>query len=127
MRINKIMPYAFPVIVIGLCVFYYFVNPFFETFPIKCIWHEITGTQCPACGFQRFFYALLHGNFLEALSYNYFLVVLLPYAILAILASWYNFNHVFDKLSVLVYHRYTLKAYVYLFFIWWVVRNFLKI
>lgn len=124
-EVDKIMRYAFPLIVLIIVAFYYFVNPTLEAFPIRCVWHELTGTQCPSCGLQRAMYALTHARFMEALSYNYFFVVSIPYALLAVLVSWYNFNNVFDRLKFFVYHSYTLKAYATLFFLWWVVRNIL--
>ena len=126
-RVDKVMPYALPLIVLVIVAFYYFVNPLIGSFPIKCVWHDLTGTQCPACGFQRAVHSLSHGRILEALSYNYFFVISIPYAVLAILATWYNYNHVFDGLRNFVYHRYTLKTYVVIFFFWWIVRNIFNI
>lgn len=126
-RVDKIMPYALPVIVLVIVVFYYLVNPLIDTFPIKCIWHELTGTQCPACGFQRAVHALTHGKILEALSFNYFFVISVPYAALAILATWYNRNHVFDGIRKIIFHRYTLYYYIAAYFLWWIVRNILDI
>lgn len=122
-RIDRIMSCAFPVIVLLLCLLYYFVNPLSTSFGVKCIWKVLTGTQCPACGVQRALHFLLHGNIIKALSYNYFFIISIPYAILAILASWYNYNHIFDKLRNIVYCGKTLKVYIVLFFIWWIVRN----
>ena len=126
-RIGKIMPFAFPVIVVLLCVTYYFVNPSVQSHVIKCPWFFCTGTLCPACGSQRALHALVHGHILEALSYNYFFVISIPYALVAVLVSWYNFNHCFDRLKALAFHRYTLYAYVVLFFAWWILRNILHI
>ena len=78
-RVDKIMPYAFPVIVMVIVGFYYFVNPLIGSFPIKCVWLDLTGTQCPACGFQRAVHSLSHGKVLEALRYNYFFIISIPY------------------------------------------------
>lgn len=122
-RIDRIMPYAFPVLVIALVAFYYFVNPCVSSFHIKCIWKDMTGTQCPACGMQRALYALSHGHVLQALRYNYFFIVSVPYAFLAVLVSWYNHNGIFERLKVYVFHRNTLRAYVFVYFFWWIARN----
>lgn len=124
-RVDKIMSIVFPLVVLSIITIYYFVNPVMKSFPISCIWKDLTGTQCPACGAQRALHAVTHGNFAEALSYNYFFILSIPYAFLAILVSWYNYNHVFDKLKTYVFHRYALKAYVYLYFGWWILRNVL--
>lgn len=122
-RIDRIMPYALPIIIILLCLLYYFVNPLSDSFSVKCIWKELTGTQCPACGVQRALHSLLHGDFIKALRYNYFFVISVPYTVMAILASWYNYNHIFDKLRNFVYSSKILKVYISIYFIWWIVRN----
>lgn len=121
------MPYTFPLLLVGIVIFYYFVNPSMKLFPIKCVWHLLTGTDCPSCGMQRALHALTHGNLKEALNYNYFFVISIPYAALAIIATWYNYNHVFDGLRNFVYHRYTLKTYIVIYFFWWIVRNIFNI
>lgn len=126
-RTDKIMGIIFPMVILSLVIIYYFVNPHVTSFPIKCVWKVLTGTDCPACGAQRALHALSHGNFTEALSYNYFFILSVPYAFLAILVSWYNYNDVFGKLKEIVFHRYTLKVYVYLYFGWWIMRNVLSI
>ncbi|MBR1838625.1 MAG: DUF2752 domain-containing protein [Bacteroidaceae bacterium] len=117
------MPYVFPMFVLGVLVLYCLVDPLQSHFPIQCPWHLLTGTQCPGCGFQRALFALLHGQWYGALRYNYFFVFSLPYALMAILATWYNYHHIFDSLRTFVYHRVTMRVYVVLFFAWWVIRN----
>ena len=124
-KVDKIMTYAFPVILILLGAFYYFVNPNIQSFPIQCPWRMLTGTQCPSCGFQRALNALAHGHVCQALSYNYFFILSIPYALIAVLVSWYNFNHRLDGLKRIAFHPTTLKAYVILFFAWWIARNLL--
>ena len=125
--IDKIMPYVLPVFIVIMGVFYYLVNPVMQHYPLKCIWKVLTGTQCPACGFQRAVYALVHGNYWEALSYNYFFVISIPLAFTAVLAEWYNYHHKLDFLHDFLHNQYTLKSYVVLYFAWWVIRNFLNI
>lgn len=124
-RIDKIMPYAFPVIVLFLCVTYYFVNPSSTSHLIQCPWRMCTGTLCPACGSQRALHAIMHGHLLEALRYNYFFVISIPYALVAVLVSWYNVNHSLDWLKRLAFHPYVLYAYIVAFMAWWILRNLL--
>ena len=126
-KIDKIMPYVFPLIIIGIFILYYLVNPLCHNFPIQCPWRLLTNTQCPACGFQRALHALMHGEFQKALSYNYLFILFIPYAIMAIISTWYNYHHVFDKLNKFVYHHYTLRCYVVIYFGWWIIRNILNI
>lgn len=121
------MPCLFPLLILGLMVLYYYIDPFAQSFPVKCYWKVLTDTDCPSCGIQRAIYCLAHGNFLEALSYNYFFVLSIPYALSAVVATWYNFKGRFDGLKRFVFHHLTLRVYVVLFFLWWVIRNVLNI
>jgi hypothetical protein len=43
-----------------------------------CLFHRLTGLDCPACGSLRALHALLHGDFIAALHFNAFLVLSLP-------------------------------------------------
>ena len=126
-KVDKIMPYALPVILLLLGIFYFFVNPSASGHPIQCPWRVFTGTSCPACGSQRALNALVHGDCLQALRYNYFFILSIPYALVAVLVSWYNRGHRLDGLKRIAFHPVTLKAYVALFFIWWIGRNLLNI
>ena len=82
-----------------------------------------TGYQCPACGFQRAMHQLLHLNIQGAFSYNPFLVISLPYALLMAFVTWFVRKDKFQKLRRFCYHPITVKIYVVLFVTWWIVRN----
>ncbi|MBQ1747995.1 MAG: DUF2752 domain-containing protein [Bacteroidales bacterium] len=89
----------------------------------------LTGFDCPSCGAQRAIHAFLHGRFLEALSYNLFFIVAIPF----LLATAYAVVMVRRpepsdftlRLYDFVTSRYTLYSYVAVYIIWWVVRNIL--
>jgi hypothetical protein len=56
-----------------------------------CLFHRMTGLNCPGCGMTRAAYAVLHGNFGEAFRLNPMGMVLLPAALLGLgleLAGW---------------------------------------
>ncbi len=122
-NVNKIMPYVFPFLTMGVFILYYFVNPLQSDYPIQCPWYLLTRTQCPACGFQRALNTIMHGELYHALRYNYFFIFSIPYILLVIVATWYNYHHVFDRLRAFVYHRITLRTYIVLYFAWWIIRN----
>lgn len=126
-RIDRTMPYAIPVLLVLLGIFYYLVNPLTDKFPVRCVWLSLTGTTCPACGMQRAAHELVHGHLLAALRYNYFFLISVPYAVAVVLATWYNWHHSLDRLRAWCFHRYTLWAYVSLYFLWWVGRNVLGV
>ena len=55
-------------------------------FPI-CLFHRLTGLDCPGCGATRALHHLLHGEVMTALHFNAFLILSLP--LFAGLGSWY--------------------------------------
>jgi len=46
--------------------FVYFFNPSTHGFYPACLFHQLTGLNCPGCGSTRALYALLHGHFQAA-------------------------------------------------------------
>lgn len=108
-------------------VYLYFINPTYFAFAPKCIVKLTTGLSCPGCGIQRFTHAALHGHWAEAIHYNYFLALSLPYAAL-LLAGWVMpVSPIKHKLEAVTHHRYAIWAYVATFFVWFIIRNILKI
>ena len=69
--------------VAGLClaVFLLYSFPPAETrFYPRCIFHVVTGLECPGCGSLRAAHSVLHGDFATAFRLNPLLFVLLPLA-----------------------------------------------
>ena len=65
---------------LGAGVVLYFFNPSTHGFYPICLFHQLTGLNCPGCGGTRSAYALLHGNVALALKDNALFVVLLAAA-----------------------------------------------
>jgi hypothetical protein len=61
---------------IGAGAVVFFFNPGTHGFYPVCLFHELTGLNCPGCGGTRSLYALLHGHFQAALKDNAFFVLL---------------------------------------------------
>lgn len=61
----------------------FFFNPSTHGFYPVCLFHSLTGLNCPGCGMTRALYALLHGNVRVALKDNALFVLTL-----AALAVW---------------------------------------
>jgi hypothetical protein len=56
----------------------YLVNPIECAWLPPCMFHKMTGLNCPGCGMTRATYELLHGHFLAALHLNALFVLALP-------------------------------------------------
>jgi hypothetical protein len=69
------------VVAIGVGAVVFFFNPGTHGFYPVCLFHALTGWNCPGCGGTRSLYALLHGNFWLALKDNALFVVLLATAV----------------------------------------------
>ncbi len=108
-----------------LCVYFWF-DPVEEGrfFP-KCPVYFLTGLQCPSCGSQRAFHALLHGEFLAALRYNYFIVFGVPFFTLLIISSIFR-----SKFAAIYDFLFSFKGatvYLTVYLVWFVVRNCLSL
>jgi hypothetical protein len=68
---------------IGVGATVFFFNPGTHGFYPVCMFHALTGLNCPGCGATRALYALLHGNLRPALKDNALFV-----ASLAALTFW---------------------------------------
>lgn len=58
---------------------------------IPCVFHLITGLQCPGCGISRMFFALLALDFAGAFQQNMLVFCLLPFALVLYLYKTWRF------------------------------------
>lgn len=65
------------VVVLGISGLHFF-PPGRSGFYPPCIFHRVTGLDCPGCGATRAVYSLLHGQFALAWHQNAILVLLAP-------------------------------------------------
>ncbi len=105
----------------ALAAVYYFVDPASAVWAPKCPFRLLTGLDCPACGSQRALHAVLHGAWAEAMVFNPFLVVSLPYLALV---AFTTLRPPGEK-SVLKYiqHPVTVRVYLAAVIGWWILRN----
>ena len=64
--------------VVPVLALLYFIAPDGNAFYPHCIFHSLTGLNCPFCGGTRAAHQLLHGNFAAAFALNPLLVVGVP-------------------------------------------------
>lgn len=131
LKSSKIWMWIIPVALVAAGIFYYFFDPSKSSYAPKCVMKAITGYQCPGCGFQRAAHAFLHGNIAEAVSYNLFFIIAIPYLLVLLYSSLMmhaqNPSRTTVKLYDLATSRYAIFSYIAIYLIWWVVRNILGI
>ena len=77
-----------PLLVIVGVIILYFYNPV-DGLPIMpCLFHMVTGLDCIGCGLTRSVHALVHGDFLSALSHNLVMPFWLLLPAYALLGEW---------------------------------------
>ena len=111
------------VITIAIAV-YYSVNPEGVWWFPKCKLYQFTGLKCPICGLQRAIHQFLHGNFLAAFQYNWFLPFSAIYWGVVLLVAYCRHNKQGNEPQISgidltrMFYFYCLLAVV-----WMVIRN----
>ena len=122
-----ILIFIFIVLFAIIITVYYNYSPTDNYWFPPCLFKKCTGLCCPGCGIQRAVHSILNGNWAEALSYNYFFVISIPYAINLSVAFVLQKNHRCSRLSELLAHRFFARIYVCCFFFWFIIRNIIGI
>ncbi|MBR5655329.1 MAG: DUF2752 domain-containing protein [Prevotella sp.] len=89
----------------------------------KCPVKLLTGLQCPGCGFQRAAHALMHGDVLGALRFNWFLLYAVPYLLVLIAERYFLRGKWQLKIRQWAEDNRVIWSYVVVYFVWFVVRN----
>ena len=122
---------AIGISIAGILFLYYRFDPAENILFPKCIFHTVTGLECPGCGSQRAFHQLLSGNIAEALKYNALTVAAIPYLFLwAILYLWEALTknvksreHI-RHISNTLYRGRAVYIILFVVIIFWITRNF---
>lgn len=111
-------------VMLGVMALFYLLDPEQSQLMPKCAFKLLTGLDCPSCGSQRALHALLHGRMADALSFNPFLVLSIPYLI-AVMWGYAKAIPGSDVVRRIAHHPIAMLTYVALFCIWWIARNLL--
>lgn len=109
------------VIAIVLALYYIF-DPAISQLAPKCPLYLLTGYECPSCGLQRAIHCLLHGEFVAALLYNPYILVILLYALLAFIAGRMPEGR-YSRFTDFMLGTPAFVLFVVITILWWVVRN----
>ena len=87
----------------------------------RCIFHELTGLDCPGCGSQRAIHALLNFDVAAAFESNALMVISIPFLALLVFA-W-----LMRSRMPRLYKRLGSAPVIWTVFgiimLWWVLRN----
>jgi hypothetical protein len=98
-------------IAIGAAAILYRFDPAVVHFFPQCVFHKLTGLQCPGCGTTRALHHLLHGDIAGAFRLNAMLFVVAPFGVVASVSRRF------------VTHPVTGWAAAVVTVVWWVGRN----
>lgn len=91
MRGKRALVVALGGFVIFSVAFYLYRNGPSASMLPGCLFHRMTGLDCPGCGMTRAAHAVLHGRFAEAFRFNPLGMLLFPAALLGLgleVAGW---------------------------------------
>ena len=107
--------------VLGSGAVLYFFNPSTHGFYPVCLFHKVTGLNCPGCGGTRAAYELLHGRLLNALRDNALFILAL--AVLAGRGAWFTVCRLRHQPATLAVPPKALWWFLALTLVFGVLRN----
>lgn len=110
-------------IVIAILLIYFLILYKFNLFKFKCIFHEITGLNCPGCGITRMISNFIKGDFINGIKYNYFLGY--TFIIVIFIIGYSIYSYISNK--KIKYIEWFNILYLSLFILWGIIRNILKV
>lgn len=98
---------------------YFFLDPTRVAIFPPCLFHQLTGLDCPGCGAQRALHQLLHGHWIAAIRLNAMFVLSLP------LLAWMGFRFLTRSVRNEPWHPNSRwwSAYIAAWIIFAIVRN----
>ena len=76
------------VVAVATAILFFFDPTKFHFYP-PCVFHQLTGLQCPGCGATRAVFHLLHGDIAGAFRLNQFLFLVVPFVMIGM--QWPSF------------------------------------
>lgn len=101
---------------------YFYFDPAHAHLAPKCMFHTLTGLDCPSCGGQRALHSLLNGEVWLSVRYNPFLWLCAPYILLLLYTSIFRGERT-ERLYNWLTSKRVVWSFLALYIVWWVVRN----
>jgi Protein of unknown function (DUF2752) len=108
-------------VAVGAVAVVFFFNPAKNDFYPICVFHEMTGLNCPGCGGTRALYALLHGRWRLALKDNALFVFSL--ASLTVWSARFAFLKLRGRSATFQFSPQILWAFLAVAIVFAVLRN----
>lgn len=106
---------------IGAGAVVFFFNPGTHGFYPVCLFHKLTGLNCPGCGATRGLYALLHGNLRLALQDNALFIFLLM--ALVVRGVWFAAKKFLRRPTGNFFPAKSLWVFLVIMFVFGILRN----
>ncbi|MBK5720471.1 DUF2752 domain-containing protein [Dysgonomonas sp. Marseille-P4677] len=120
-HIQQLLAIVFLLLTGGL--FYYLFSPEESDLFPKCVFHSMTGLDCPGCGSQRAIHHLLHLRIKEAFLSNALLILVIPYIILCIYIEYFGGKEKFPKIRKIVFSKTAIWGILIIILLFWIGRN----
>ena len=99
----------------------FFFDPAKHGFYPICLFHSLTGLNCPGCGATRAAYQLLHGHLLRALHDNALFVLMLT--ALTAQSAWFVMQKIRNRPAAFIVSPIMLWALLIVVFVFTGLRN----
>ena len=128
-KMNTLRSWQFWLLVaVVVCIaLLYAVDPAQSAAAPKCLIKQATGYSCPGCGLQRAAHALLHGHVWQAIQFNFFFLLAVPYILALVVSDLILKGERQRRWQRITHNRWLVIGYVVAYFAWWIVRNVLNI
>lgn len=119
--IKRIIGIAILLVIFG--IIYFLFSPEESQFFPKCVFHTLTGWDCPGCGSQRAAHHLLHLEIKKAFLSNPLLMIGFPYIIIAVYFEYFGGKERFPKTRKILFGKNAITIIFILIILFWIGRN----
>jgi hypothetical protein len=108
-------------VALGIGALVFFFDPSHTPFYPQCMFHHLTGLNCPGCGATRAVYALLHGRWQVALRDNILFVI--TGIAMASRLGWMGVQHLRQQRIMSLIPTWSLIPWLVIALVFGVLRN----